>query len=39
MFTHERWLRRRWTRPHEVVLRVAPDNKLEAEDLPLAPWC
>ena len=20
-------------------VRVAPDNKLEPEDLPLAPWC
>ena len=23
---------------HEVVLRAAADNKLEPEDLPLAPW-
>ena len=27
-----------WTRPHEVVLAVAPDNKDAPEDLPLAPW-
>jgi len=25
--------------PHEVYLGVAPDNLLEPEDLPLAPWC
>jgi len=28
-----------WTRPHEVVLGVAPDNKDAPEDLSLAPWC
>lgn len=27
-----------WIDPHRVVLQVAPDNKLEAGDLPLAPW-
>ena len=27
-----------WTTPHEVVLKVAPDNKLRPENLPLAPW-
>jgi len=25
--------------PHEVYLDVSPDNILEPEDLPLAPWC
>eukprot|EP01045_Picozoa_sp_COSAG04_P000430 COSAG04_NODE_10_length_43369_cov_4.059025_10_plen_154_part_00 len=24
--------------PHVIVLRAAPDNKAEPEDLPLAPW-
>lgn len=26
------------TSPHRVVLDAAVDNKLEREDLPLAPW-
>ena len=28
-----------WNDPHEVDLLASPDNKLEPEDLPLAPWC
>ena len=27
-----------WTDPHRIVLRVAPDNKLERTDVPNAPW-
>ena len=27
-----------WTDPHRVVLRVAPDNRLERADVPNAPW-
>ncbi len=27
-----------WMNPHEVELRVAVDNTLHPEDLPLAPW-
>jgi hypothetical protein len=27
-----------WTTPHIIRVRPAPDNKLEAEDLPTAPW-
>jgi hypothetical protein len=27
-----------WNDPHTVVLRVAPDNQAEREDLPNAPW-
>jgi len=27
-----------WKHPHIIELDVAPDNKLESEDLPLAPW-
>jgi hypothetical protein len=27
-----------WTNPHVVVLKVAIDNSLQSEDLPLAPW-
>jgi hypothetical protein len=27
-----------WGYPHRVVLQAAADNKLEPEDLPLAPW-
>ena len=27
-----------WTDPHRVVLRVAPDNRLERTDVPNAPW-
>lgn len=25
--------------PHEVYLKVAPDNQAESEELPSAPWC
>ena len=28
----------RWTDPHHVVLKVAPDNQLERTDVPNAPW-
>ena len=27
------------TRPHYIDVDVAPDNKTEPADLPLAPWC
>ena len=27
-----------WMDPHEVVLKLAVDNTLHSEDLPLAPW-
>ena len=28
----------KWTDPHRIVLRVAPDNQLERTDVPNAPW-
>jgi len=28
-----------WQNPHEIYLKVAPDNMLEPADLPSAPWC
>jgi len=28
-----------WVNAHVINLEVAPDNILEPEDLPLAPWC
>lgn len=27
-----------WGYPHRIVIQAAADNKLEPEDLPLAPW-
>ena len=27
-----------WGSPHRIVIQAATDNKLELEDLPLAPW-
>lgn len=28
----------RWTTPHRITLIAKPDNKLEPEDVPSAPW-
>lgn len=25
--------------PHEISVSVAPDNRMESDDLPIAPWC
>ena len=27
-----------WTTPHRITIRACPDNALEAEDVPSAPW-
>jgi len=28
-----------WEEPHEIYLKVAPDNLSHPDDLPSAPWC
>eukprot|EP00940_MAST-03C_sp_MAST-3C-sp2_P001690 g1690.t1 len=29
----------KWTTPHKIFLKAAPDNKLVDENVPTAPWC
>jgi len=42
VFTVEKCVWKRnpsWQDPHEIFLKVAPDNSQESNDLPTAPWC